>query len=262
MIYRSRYCGSFSRKASLVQTLDFFKSLIPAPLYTPLKRLYHTALCQLERRSDHENAMIPPPHMNFVGDGEFVEVGKHLVDIMRRTVNLKPSYHVLDVGFGIGRVAIPLTRFLDKNGKYDGLEIVQSGISWCESRITPRYPNFKFKHADIFNSYYNPKGRFKAENYILPNADKHFDLVFLTSVFTHMMPKEVEHYLNEIHRVLKPNGRCFASFFILNQKSSEMIAAEKACLASNLAMIFAESMTRRTRRRQSHLTKITLGKYF
>ena len=62
-----------------MQTLDFLKSLIPAPLYTPLQRLYHRALCQVERRSDHENAMTPPPHMNFVGDGDFVEIGQGLV---------------------------------------------------------------------------------------------------------------------------------------------------------------------------------------
>ncbi len=43
--------------------------------------------------------------------------------------------------------------------------------------------------------------------------------MFLTSVFTHMLPPEVRHYLSEIHRVLRPQGRCLMTFFLLNEDS-------------------------------------------
>ena len=55
------------------------------------------------------------------------------------------------------------------------------------------------------------------------------DFVFLTSVFTHMLPPEVAHYLREIKRVLRAEGRCLATFFLLNERSAD---AARACTAS------------------------------
>ena len=49
-------------------------------------------------------------------------------------------------------------------------------------------------------------------------------LVILTSVFTHMLPDEVENYLKEIARVLKPGGLCFSTFFLINEESKKGLA--------------------------------------
>ena len=57
------------------------------------------------------------------------------------------------------------------------------------------------------------------EAFEFPYPAEAFDLVFLTSVFTHMLPPEVRHYLSEIHRVLRPQGRCLMTFFLLNEDS-------------------------------------------
>lgn len=46
----------------------------------------------------------------------------------------------------------------------------------------------------------------------------YFDCVVLTSVFTHMMPDDVENYLRQIALTLKEGGRCLAPFFIINQE--------------------------------------------
>jgi hypothetical protein len=43
--------------------------------------------------------------------------------------------------------------------------------------------------------------------------------VFLTSVFTHLLPDEVARYLDEIRRVLRPGGRCLATFFVLDAEA-------------------------------------------
>lgn len=53
-------------------------------------------------------------------------------------------------------------------------------------------------------------------------------MVFLTSVFTHMFPPDVEHYLDEISRVLKPGGRCLCTYFLLNDESLAHIAEGKS----------------------------------
>ena len=52
-----------------------------------------------------------------------------------------------------------------------------------------------------------------AEKLDFPDAT--FDFVCATSVFTHMLPAGVANYLREIRRVLRPGGRCLATFFVL-----------------------------------------------
>jgi SAM-dependent methyltransferase len=51
--------------------------------------------------------------------------------------------------------------------------------------------------------------------------------VFLSSVFTHLLPREIENYLREISRVLAPGGRCVITFFLLNGESRKRIDEEK-----------------------------------
>ncbi|MCP5107122.1 MAG: class I SAM-dependent methyltransferase, partial [bacterium] len=75
----------------------------------------------------------------------------------------------------------------------------------------------------IFNYGYNPTGRYKAAEYRFPYDDESFDFVFLTSVFTHMLPWDMEHYFSEIGRVLRKGGRSFITFFLLNDESRELI---------------------------------------
>ena len=139
--------------------------------------------------------MIPPESKIFVGNGDFEEIGREFKDHLVKLAGLKPNHRVLDIGCGIGRMAVPLTSYLSPQGSYWGIEIVKEGIRWCGSHITPRYPNFRFMHADIYNKFYNPTGPLAASKYRVPFDDKSFDVVFLTSVFTHMLPDDLVHYL-------------------------------------------------------------------
>src|SRR5205807_8842570 len=105
--------------------------------------------------------------------------------------------HMLDVGSGTGRMARPLTRYL-KGGSYEGIDIVARSVQWCQRTYASRYPNFRFHFADIYNKVYNPDGKHKASEYRLPFETSSFDFFFLTSVFTHMLPQDMEHYLSEV----------------------------------------------------------------
>jgi tRNA A58 N-methylase Trm61 len=49
--------------------------------------------------------------------------------------HIQPHYAVLDVGSGIGRMARPLTRFLNGAGAYYGFDIVKPGIQWCKKSM-------------------------------------------------------------------------------------------------------------------------------
>jgi SAM-dependent methyltransferase len=111
-------------------------------------------------------------------------------------------------------MAVPLTEYLSSKGEYQGFDIVKNGIEWCQKKISSRYPNFHFRQVDIRNDLYRSAGS-NAAGFRFPYDKEYFDFAFLTSVFTHMLPEEVENYLSEIFRVLKPGGRCLCTFFIL-----------------------------------------------
>lgn len=125
----------------------------------------------------------------------------------------------MDVGCGIGRCAIPLTRYLSAEGGYCGFDIREDGISWCKRNIESRFPNFQFQLLDLRNATYHPGGQLAPDRARFPYGDAQFDLVFTKSVFTHLQADLVEHYLRETFRVLKPGGRSLHTFFLLNDAS-------------------------------------------
>ena len=174
---------------------------------------------------------LPPPDLLLtVGSptaDDFVLIGDRWVQRFKTLVDLQPTAHVLDVGCGCGRIARPLTTFLDRDGAYDGVDVKGSHVAWCAKEITARYPNFRFWHADIANSRYNPSGRIRSVDYVYPFDSGSLDFVFLTSVFTHMLPYDVAHYISEISRVLRPGGRAVVTYFLLNDSSRAAIASKR-----------------------------------
>ena len=130
---------------------------------------------------------------------------------------LQPHHRVLDIGSGIGNLAVALLD--DLRGGYDGVEIHPEAVTWCQHAISARHPAFRFHRADLVNSAYNPAGASHADRYRFAFPDRSFDYVYLGSVFTHMPVEEVEHYVREIARLLAPGGRCIASFFLLDGDS-------------------------------------------
>lgn len=218
--------------------LQTIKRMIPKPLRKKIRMIYPGATDfimnfgrygkyflqdTLELATGKRDPLTPPKRMIFVGCGDFKAIGNEFFNYFVQFAGLKPHEKVLEVGCGIGRMAIPLMSYLKNGGTYDGFDIVRGGIRWCQKYITPRAPHFHFQLADIYNSSYNPAGRFKALEYRFPYEDGTFDFVFLTSVFTHMLPQDLEHYLCEVRRVLKEGGRCFITYFLLDYESLEHI---------------------------------------
>jgi SAM-dependent methyltransferase len=156
---------------------------------------------------------------------EFRDNGREFVRHYVELAGLKPSDRILDVGSGIGRKTFALVEFLNEQGSYVGLDPVAAGVEWCAAHYTPRYPSFTFQHVDVRNGAYNPTGAIAAAEYRFPFEDNEFDLVVLNSVFTHMLPADVEHYMAEIARVLRVGGRCLISWFLLNAESTALIQA-------------------------------------
>ena len=170
---------------------------------------------------------VPPEELRHCAGKSYKVVGRNWLRILTDLGGLRPDENVLDIGCGVGRVAVPLTSYMNDRGAYEGFDVGPKGIAWCQENITSKYPNFRFQLADIYNADYNPKSKQKTHEYRFPYQDEHFDLVFMASVFTHFLPEEMEHYLLEISRVLKQGGRCVISYFLLNEASIKRIEAGK-----------------------------------
>ncbi len=181
-------------------------------------------------RGRHDPGIPPRRTRDFVGGGDFREIGQEFAGHLRELAGLKPSDRVLEVGSGIGRIALPLTTELGSEGSYHGLEIVKRGVRWCERHITTSHPNFRFVHADIHNGTYNRRGRIDADSYRFPFESSSFDLALLTSVFTHLLRPTVEHYLTELGRVLRPGGRLLGTFYLLNEESERLLSEGRSVI--------------------------------
>ncbi|TWO31735.1 class I SAM-dependent methyltransferase [Seonamhaeicola sediminis] len=169
------------------------------------------------------STLIPPKGMIYTGSGDFIKIGNSFFNYFKEHGNITPESTVLDIGSGIGRIAIPFTKFLNKNGSYEGFDVVKKGVNWCSKNISSKYPNFSFKYISLKNDLYNTSAENNASNFVFPYEANVFDFAFLISVFTHMLPNDLDNYLNEIIRVLKPNKKCIATFFILDEISSKLM---------------------------------------
>ena len=194
--------------------LSALKKIVPLPLRSRLKWLGYA---WQDMTGGKREPRVPPKRKTFIGGGDFIAVGDAFLGTLKRH-GLTPEMDVLDVGCGQGRMARPMTGYL--KGRYEGFDIDKSGIEWCQSEYNDA-PNFTFHHADVFNARYNKTGAVAAKDYRFPFADNNFDRVFLTSVFTHMFKDDVENYLSEIARVLKPGGKCLVTWFLLDEISRQ-----------------------------------------
>ena len=212
--------------------------LIPPALRPPLRRLHtevNSGVSRLYRYSEYHigtrmgwrDPLLPPYWLHSVSGQsldlkDFKAVGEEFFHYFVTIGGLQPHHRVLDVGSGTGRMARVLTKYL-KKGSYEGIDIVAASVKWCQKTYTNAYPNFHFQFSDIYNKTYNPAGKYQASEYSFPFETSSFDFVFLTSVFTHMLPPDLENYFSEIVRVLKRGGQCLITYILLNPESLELI---------------------------------------
>lgn len=120
---------------------------------------------------------------------------------MRFTAGLTPTSRFFDMGCGCGAVPLALNEFGSFGGEYLGLDVMRPLVGWCEKHLANE--RTRFVHFDYWSGTYNPEGtRFLR----FPVDDGWADVILMKSVFTHMLPEDVAHYLRETARVLALSG--------------------------------------------------------
>lgn len=146
---------------------------------------------------------------------EHIATGHRLA--LEKWIGIDPRHDLFEIGCGIGRDAMWLSQFLT-NGTYVGIDIIEPSISWCRKNIAAPHPNFSFHHLDVSDHLHNPDGVDQAENIVFPKPDGTVDRVFAFSVFTHMFATQIQRYLAECARILRPGGRGLFTIFLYDEK--------------------------------------------
>lgn len=191
------------------------------------QRLDRIDVRQEDGKRDAEAASVRMTRLAQLGDAHLDPTEKtrylgHLITLC----GVRPTDAVLDVGCGPGRVARELSRYLAAEGSYYGIEIRAKWVGQLRDEYAAR-PNFRFFHADIKNTAYNPNGSLSPVDYKFPLPDRSVRLVLVRSVFTHMLPEEVESYAREIARVLRPGGRSLITYYLLNEQSRPFVESRQ-----------------------------------
>jgi SAM-dependent methyltransferase len=156
---------------------------------------------------------LPPDGLLWSVGGSSLELFLVMGDAWAQLISryIPPHGRLLDIGCGCGRAARALIPhpYIDS---YVGFDVIAQNIEWCETFIVPAWPTtIRFHHFDLYSKEYNPNGALQASALVFPCADASIDTCFAASLFTHLLEPDAVHYLQEIARVLAPNGRALLS---------------------------------------------------
>lgn len=182
-------------------------------LIRPVHRLLKKDSIQID------GSVIPIADMRFGGryfknDADFLQTAEAEAKRLITFCNLTDQSTVLDIGCGTGRLATGLLRTLGNTLQYRGVDVSEAAISWCKRYIEKQYPNYQFIRVNVANERYNPHGKKIDTQFTLPLQNNTCDAIYLYSVFSHMELADVQTYLREFSRVLKPTGGIFLTTFI------------------------------------------------
>lgn len=128
----------------------------------------------------------------------------------KKFIPLKAKDIILDVGCGHGRMAF---NFINSDMEYIGIDILPEAIKWADDIFAP-WDNIRFYHYNIYNDMYHKDG-FAPKTLKIDIQNKSITGILALSLFTHLETLDVvEHYLNEMRRVIRDCGTLVATFFV------------------------------------------------
>lgn len=151
-----------------------------------------------EFRRTHPDFQVPPDYLMYESfqlnyakyHAEGLHAARWLRDHLNRHVQLK-DLNILDWGCGPGRVIRHLPEVIGNGCSFHGTDYNQRSIAWCTAHL----PGISFHRNTLEAS--------------LPYLDEHFDIIYGISIFTHLSERMHGEWLQELLRILKPNGILF-----------------------------------------------------
>lgn len=190
---------------------------VPPSLATSLRHRLADGVDLVLRRND---PLIPPRRLRYVGEGDYAEVGDTWLGLLRSLALVRPDERVLEVGCGAGVLARPLHRHLGPGARYVGIDDDPDAIEWCETAYKDR-PDFTFE----------PVTGLLTDDLELPFPDATFDVVVMHDHLQRLEADGVAARLREARRVLIPEGRLFATAYLLDDSARAAIADGTAKIA-------------------------------
>jgi len=144
---------------------------------------------------------------------KYLDSAVEQINHLKSLGTLKSTDKILDFGCGQGRFVNGIIHSNTQIGEYYGIDSNVDSINWC-NRFLRSYTSkeiFQFLHLDSYNARYNKRANGLKH---IPLDQNQFDLIFLNSVFSHMLTKDIEFYLLEFHKLLKPDGIIYLTAFI------------------------------------------------
>lgn len=151
---------------------------------------------------------------HFQSDRAFLESGKAEALKLMEHCGLSTESALLEIGCGPGRLPVGIIATLGDIALYEGIDVSETPIRWCQKHIASTHPSFGFRHIDVYNARYNKNGSSSQEKTTLPFADSSFDCAYHYSVFSHLLEDDIRAYLAELHRVLKSGGAMLFTAFV------------------------------------------------
>lgn len=167
--------------------------------------------------------MITPPQVGFVLDSGLRRWYRK-TSAMLPAVDLRDSLHVLEVGGGVGTFTIPLAEQVAPDGKVFSVEL-QAGMLRQQARSVRRsgLENIWLHRADALQ---------------LPFADHSFDRAVLIAVLP--MLRDKQRGLQELRRVLKPNGMLIVSEDLIEPEYVPLLVTRRWCTQAGFVEIKAQ----------------------
>ncbi|MBE0571915.1 MAG: class I SAM-dependent methyltransferase [Ignavibacteriaceae bacterium] len=147
---------------------------------------------------NNPDVVLPPDYMiyesfqmnydNYYNDS--LDTAKWLISYFEKHIELK-NVKILEWGCGPARIIRHLPNLLDRSCEIYGSDYNHKTIEWCQNNI----PGIKF----LKNNLQPP----------LEFINDFFDIIYATSVFTHLSEDMHYAWMNELKGVCKPNGIIF-----------------------------------------------------
>ncbi|GDX32875.1 methyltransferase [Actinomycetes bacterium] len=195
-------------------------SHLPAPAIEALRGTRNASLWALSpldaglRRIQGRTALPPLQLRRHAGRASIFEAAaRQMSDAINRLGLLAPDANVLDAGCGAAAMALQWQPRMGPDFRYTGFDVHEPSINWCKKHFA-KDPRFTFVYADVSSAYGHATKPLDA--FTFPVEPGTVDFALAKSLFTHLVPTEVEHYLAQTRRALAPTGRALLTAFLFD----------------------------------------------